>query len=117
MSLIIIIGFIIPLYLLIPYIINISCELIYSHTYLLENFLYSSSSILDMKCKVCKCDIRNDLNFSQILNQTLRVQLYKVLPKFPLFNDFYYNGYMKDTCYSLYKKVHKSDELERWVEK
>ena len=57
-----------------------------------------------MKCKVCKCDIRNDLNFSQILNQTLRVQLYKVLPKFPLFNDFYYNGYMKDTCYSLYDK-------------
>ena len=104
LSLIIIIGFIIPLYLLIPYIINISCELIYSHTYLLENFLYSSSSILDMKCKVCKCDIRNDLNFSQILNQTLRVQLYKVLPKFPLFNDFYYNGYMKDTCYSLYDK-------------
>ena len=102
--LIIIIGFIIPLYLLIPYIINITCELVYSHTYLLENFLYSSSAILDMKCKLCKCNITKELNFSQVLNQQLRIELYKALPKFPGFNDFYYNGYMKDICYSLYDK-------------
>ena len=38
-TILIIIGFSIPLYLMLPHTINNACGLMYSHTYLLENFL------------------------------------------------------------------------------
>ena len=101
-TILIIIGFSIPLYFMLPHTINYTCGLIYSHTYLLENFLYTSAALLEMKCKITKCNITNTFNYTNVLNNNLRFELYKTLPKFPLFYDFYHNGYMKDSCYSLY---------------
>ena len=96
------IGFLIPLYLIPPNIINSICLLIYANTYLFENFLYSSVAVLDMKCRINKCNITNNLNFSLILNSEYKSKLFIALSKFSVYEDFYYNGYMKDTCYSLY---------------
>ena len=101
-TILIIIGFSIPLYFMLPHTINNACGLMYSHTYLLENFLYTSAAILEMKCKITKCNITNTFNYKNVLNNNLRLELYKTLPKFPLFYDFYHNGYMKDSCYSLF---------------
>ena len=57
-----------------------------------------------MKCRINKCNLTDDLNFSMILNSEYKSKLFKALPKFSVYEDFYYNGYMKDTCYSLYDK-------------
>ena len=98
------IGFLIPLYLIPRNIINTICLLIYANTYLFENFLYSSIAVFDMKCRINKCNITNDLNFSIILHNEYKSKLFNALSKFPIYEDFYYNGYMKDTCYSLYNE-------------
>ena len=87
-----------------PYLGNLTCGLIYSNSYLLQNFLYTSSSVLYIKCKVHKCNNITDLNYSYVLVDNLKNKLYETLPKFPLLNDFYYNAYLKDTCYGLYDK-------------
>ena len=87
-----------------PYLGNLTCGLIYSNSYLLQNFLYTSSSVLYIKCKIHKCNNITDLNYSYVLVDNLKNKLYETLPKFPLLNDFYYNAYLKDTCYGLYDK-------------
>ncbi len=106
--LLVLIGFLIPLYLIPPNIINSVCLLIYANTYLFENFLYSSAAVFDMKCRINKCNITKDLNFSKILNSEFKSKLYNALSKFSVYEDFYYNGYMKDNCYSLYDKNTKN---------
>ena len=76
--------------------------LLWSRVYLIENFLYTTSSILYMQCNLVNCNGTGQINRSDIVNASLESILYKTLPKFPKLFNFYYNEYLVDVCASIY---------------
>ena len=79
-------------------------NLIISHTYLLQTFLYTSSSLLDLNCKLDLCKTDNLYDTSIIIKSSLKNTLTQTLTSFPHFYDFYFNKYLSDICASIYEK-------------
>ena len=82
--------------------INDNTYLFWSRVYLIENFLYTSGSLLYMQCQLINCESTGEINRTDIINETLESVLFQTLPKFPKLSKFYYNEYLIDACAAMY---------------
>ena len=79
-------------------------NLIKSESYILQQFFYTSIQLYRLKCYFTRIASIEYFDYNQIVNESLSDSLYKTLPKFKTFYNFYYIGFKLDACYSLYIK-------------
>ena len=77
-------------------------NLIKSESYILQQFFYTSIQLYRLKCFFTSIASIEYFDYNQIVNESLSDSLYKTLPKFKTFYNFYYIGFKLDACYSLY---------------
>ncbi len=85
-------------------IINDNSNLILSESYILQKFFYTSILLYKLKCKILDFPSIYSLDLSIIINESLSENLFIILKKSKIFNDFYYNGFKLDACYALFDK-------------
>ena len=100
-------NFILFIFLLLIYflpkdLITNNSNLLKSHCYILQRFLYITTILFKMKSLFIEFSEIEEIDISFISNETLSNTFYNTLPKFKDFYDFYYKGYLIDACKSLY---------------
>ena len=99
------IGFFIFVFYYIPIdLIFCNSNLLKSHTYILEKFLYTTTYLFQMKYYFANYSNIFSLELENIVNESLSTYLYDTLPQFKEFNYFYYNAFLFDACLALYDK-------------
>ena len=83
-------------------LIKYNSNLIISHTYLLQQFLFTSAKVFQMKSLFANYNDIIHLNINEIENENLSNTFYDTLPKFKEFHKFYYNSFLLDACKALY---------------
>ena len=84
-------------------LIRNNSNLIISHTYILQQFLYTSTKIFQMKSLFANYNNIIHLNINEIENENLSTVFYDTIPQFKEFKQFYYTNYLLDTCKALYQ--------------
>ena len=79
-------------------------SLLKSHTYILEQFLYTTVYLFQMKSIFANFTDLMEINIDNIVNESLSYDLYDSLPEFNEFNSFYYNAFLFDACLALYEE-------------
>ncbi len=79
-------------------------SLLKSHTYILEQFLYTTVYLFQMKSIFSNFTDLLELNVENIVNESLSYDLYDSLPIFKDFNAFYYNAFLLNACLALYEE-------------
>ena len=92
------------IYIIPKKLINDNGDLIKSESYILQQFFYTSILLYRLKCIFSEVTSIETFDYTQIVNDSFAESLYKTLPKFKPFYDFYYIGFKLDACYSLYEK-------------
>jgi len=99
---ILIIFFIFVFYCIPHDLIICNSNLLKSHTYILEKFLYTTTYLFQMKYLFANYSETFILDLKNIVNESLSSCLYDTLPKFQEFNNFYYKAFLLDACLALY---------------
>ena len=102
MSLLLIIIFLCFLFYFPKNLINNNSNLIKSHSFFLERFLYVTASVFKIKAIFAQFVDVFSLDLSNVINNSLLTNLYETLPKFKEFYDFYYYSFMLDACKALH---------------
>ena len=87
--------------------VNKHKNLMLSHSFLLENFLFISSEILLLHCRLDSCKNNNEYTIYNIIDYDYQSVLFQNIIDFPDFYDFYFNKFLLDLCAAIYDK---SDE-------
>ena len=94
--------FLLFIYFLPKELIKNNSNLLKTHSYILQIFLYITTILFKMKSLFIEFFEIEELDLTLILNETLSSTFYDNLPKFKDLYDFYYKGYLIDTCRALY---------------
>ena len=106
------------LYIIPKKLINDNGDLIKSESYILQQFFYTSILLYRLKCIFVGITSIEAFDYTQIVNDSFSDSLYKTLPKFKSFYDFYYIGFKLDACYSLFEKDSENYNIcknSKWV--
>ena len=96
--------FIIVFYYIPIYLIQCNSYLLKSHSYILENFLFTTTYLFKMKSLFANYTKIKNLNLNNNINKLLSNDLFDSLPKFKDFNAFYYNAFLLNACLALYEE-------------
>ena len=92
----------IPIYLITDSMVVSTNKLINVENYMFGKILTASASTLKIKCNMSECDIKNDLNYSGIVDKS---QIQKIVQGISIFNDlniFYNEQFLLNACKSVY---------------
>ena len=104
--LVVTIAFLIPIVLLTLLMIKSSNELINVEKNIFGKIIYSSASMLDIKCIIseCDCNLNNIVNYVQIINFSEIQKIYQGIGVFNELKTFYNQKYLLNACKAIFEE-------------
>ena len=97
-------GFLIPLYILCREMIISTNKIIDVQDYLFGKLLIASISTVEIKCMMSNCDVKNELEYSTLVNKSEIQSIVQAINLFPELDDFYNNKFLINACDAAFDK-------------
>ena len=97
-------AFVIPTYLITNSMVSSTNKLINVENFIFGKFIVSSAEILQIKCVMSECNIKNTLNYSDLIDMSNIQKIIQGISIFDELNKFYNQYYMLDVCKAIYEE-------------
>ncbi len=93
----------IPIYIITNSMVVSSNQLINVENYMFGKLLKAAASTLKIKCNISECEIKNELNYSGIIDKSQIQKIVQGISLFKNLNKFYNQEFLLNACKSVYK--------------
>ena len=94
----ILIALLIPIYIYTTKMVKNTNDLLLVEIYIFGNLIKASIETVEIKCFMSNCNNKNNLNYSEIADTKLMLDIIMGVNAFEKVSNFYYNNFLKNAC-------------------